>query len=248
MEVIPESHASHAKAASTDVSSEPDALSARSMRALINRIHALKDEEHRQIFRLLQNETSKYTTNLNGVFVNMAHIEPITQRKLLNLVDYFEKQAQRMDESEQMLQHIRSVSSCHGGNESGGLPCDIDRTSERGFQSVVTDDGSGVQGGAGASSSRSSRVMDGGNRITDDEPAYLGALRMCEQQEEAVPSMCLQELANADSTLLTVEQANRKRDLTLNRARPKFSGPSARIAQRCQGDSTTGDDAHGAAE
>lgn len=245
MDVIPESHASHAVAASTEVPSEPDALSARSMRALINRIHALKDEEHRQIFRLLQNETSKYTTNLNGVFVNMAHIEPITQRKLLNLVDYFEKQAQRMDESEQMLQHIRS--SCHGGHESGGLPCDIDRTSEHGFQSVVTDDSSGVQGGEGASSSSSS-VMDGGDRIADDEPAYLGALRMCEQQEEAVPSMCLQELANADSTLLTVEQANRKRDLTLNRARPKFSGPSARIAQRCQGDSTTGDDAHGAAE
>ena len=94
-------------------------MNTRSMRMLIDRIHGMKEEEHQQIFRLLQNETSKYTTNLNGVFVNLAHLEQKTLHKLLNLVDYFEKQAQRMDESEQMLRHIRETHDTSGGAQTG---------------------------------------------------------------------------------------------------------------------------------
>ena len=172
-----------------------ECMNTRSMRALIDRIHCMKEGEHQQIFRMLQDETTKYTTNLNGVFINLMHLEQKTLYKLLNLVDYFEKQAQRMDESEQMLRHMRENQDATAGSSQAGDPS-----------------------------------------VPEEVSAYLGTLNLCEAQEESVPNACLQELDHADPSFITVEQANRKRDLALNRAKPKFSGSSARIAQKCQGE------------
>lgn len=179
-----------------DISVQPPTpLKAWEMRSLITRIHTMREEEQKQIFRLIEKETTKYTKNLNGVFINLAHLETVTLRKLERLVEFLEGQTRNIDESNKKLREIRE--------ETG--------------DSVASD-------------GRLNR-----SQATEEVTEYLGTLNLYDAVEETVPSACLQEL-DTHANLLSLDQRNRKRDLALNKAKPRFSGTCARIARKCQGE------------
>lgn len=163
------------------------------IKTMIDRIHGMREEEHLQIFSIIRNETSKYTKNLNGVFVNMAHLEQNTLQKMRRFIEYLGQQRQRIAESDSMLSSIRKTSDEYTMKVDVDKPC-------------------------------------------DEVSAYIGTLNLCAPVEESVPSVCLQDLNSTEQNIISVEQTSRKRDLTLNRAKPKFSGTSARIARKCQGE------------
>lgn len=172
---------------------EESVITPAEIKNMIDRINGMREEEHIQIFNIIRNETTKYTKNLNGVFVNMAHLEQNTLHKMRRFIDYLEQQQQRIVESNNML------SSISKGGDDYSLKVDIDQP-------------------------------------CDEVSAYIGTLNLCAPVEEGVPSACMQELNSTEQNMMIVEQANRKRDLMLNRAKPKFSGTSARIARKCQGE------------
>ena len=80
------------------------AVDARTIREAVEQMSEL---EHHQVFHLIRQDTSKYTENHNGVFVNLAYMPPSTLNKLQRFVQYWCDRRSQMAESEARIQQLR---------------------------------------------------------------------------------------------------------------------------------------------
>ena len=66
-----------------------------------NRIDNLYETELIEIFKILKSNKEKYTTNNNGIFVNICILKPITITEITQFLIYSEKNNKLIDEEEE---------------------------------------------------------------------------------------------------------------------------------------------------
>lgn len=93
---------------SNDTEQQPDFrnLSSVEMTNMIEEIQQLATSEHEQLFKILKSYTAKYTENLNGVFVNLAHVPNEALHKLKDVLTFWKDQRQHIEMSEIERTHI----------------------------------------------------------------------------------------------------------------------------------------------
>jgi hypothetical protein len=62
------------------------------IRAMIDTIETMREADQYQVFEIFRQDTSKYTENRNGVFVNLSHVDESTLQKLATYVQYWNLQ------------------------------------------------------------------------------------------------------------------------------------------------------------
>lgn len=62
------------------------------MTHIIEEVNQLTDAEHEQIFKIIQSQSCRYTENLNGVFLNLAHIPVEVLVKVQELLAFWKDQ------------------------------------------------------------------------------------------------------------------------------------------------------------
>ena len=66
-----------------------------------NRIEDLYETELFEIFKIIKDNNEKYTTNNNGIFVNICTLKPITITEITQFLIYSEKNNKLIDEEEE---------------------------------------------------------------------------------------------------------------------------------------------------
>lgn len=90
----------------TDQQADFRNLSTVEMTNMIEEIQQLATSEHEQLFKILKSYTTKYTENLNGVFVNLAHVPNEALHKLKDVLTFWKDQRQHIEMSEMERTHI----------------------------------------------------------------------------------------------------------------------------------------------
>ena len=66
-----------------------------------NRIDELYETEMVEIFKIIKDNKEKYTTNNNGIFINISHLKPITIREITKFLIFSEKNNKLLDKEEE---------------------------------------------------------------------------------------------------------------------------------------------------
>ena len=66
---------------------------------MIDEIQQLSDAEHEQIFKIIQHHSCRYTENLNGVFLNLAHLPYEVFKKIQELLTFWRDQQHLFEDS-----------------------------------------------------------------------------------------------------------------------------------------------------
>ena len=88
-------------------------LSHSDLRLLVDTIHTMQEIDQLQVFEIIKQESSKYTENRNGVFINLSHLEPSTLQKLSTFVQYWNIQREAIARTEE---HSKSLAAQFNSN------------------------------------------------------------------------------------------------------------------------------------
>lgn len=83
------------------------------LRLLVDTIHTIQEIDQMQVFEIIKQESSKYTENRNGVFINLSHLEPSTLQKLSTFVQYWNIQREAIAKTEE---HSKSLAAQFNSN------------------------------------------------------------------------------------------------------------------------------------
>lgn len=84
----------------------PKTLTPVEMTHIIEEVHQLSNAEHEQIFKIIQEQSCRYTENLNGVFLNLTHLPVGTLHKIQEILIFWRDQKAHIDYSERQRQDI----------------------------------------------------------------------------------------------------------------------------------------------
>jgi len=65
-----------------------------------NRIETLYETELIEIFKIIKDNNEKYTTNNNGIFINISNLKPITISEITHFLIFSEKNNKLIDKEE----------------------------------------------------------------------------------------------------------------------------------------------------
>ena len=77
------------------------------IKRMIEKINLMSESEHHQVFKIVCEDTNKYTENQNGVFINLSKLSESTLLKIYQFVDYWEKQSEIMNNSELLIKKFK---------------------------------------------------------------------------------------------------------------------------------------------
>ena len=88
-------------------------------------INDLHENEHIEVFKIIKNDTDKFTENRNGIFINMSNLPYSTLLKLQKFVVFcnenkksFQNNKDKMDTIKSMVSEENNDSYSNGDNES----------------------------------------------------------------------------------------------------------------------------------
>jgi hypothetical protein len=70
---------------------------------LVKQILELSRNEHIELFRLINNHTTKYTINNNGIFINMNVIDDLLLNKINNFLEFCVANTESLDKHESYI-------------------------------------------------------------------------------------------------------------------------------------------------
>ena len=82
-----------------------------SLSEIKNRIDNLYENELIEIFKIIKDNKEKYTTNNNGIFINICNIKPITISEITNFLIFSEKNNKLIDKEEEERNIYRDLMS-----------------------------------------------------------------------------------------------------------------------------------------
>jgi len=82
-----------------------------SLSEIKNRIDNLYENELIEIFKIIKDNKEKYTTNNNGIFINICNIKPITLTEITNFLIFSEKNNKLIDKEEEERNIYRELIS-----------------------------------------------------------------------------------------------------------------------------------------
>ena len=82
-----------------------------SLSEIKNRIDNLYETELVEIFKIIKDNKEKYTTNNNGIFINICNIKPITLTEITNFLIFSEKNNKLIDKEEEERNIYRELIS-----------------------------------------------------------------------------------------------------------------------------------------
>ena len=82
-----------------------------SLSEIKNRIDNLYETEFVEIFKIIKDNKEKYTTNNNGIFINICNIKPITLTEITNFLIFSEKNNKLIDKEEEERNIYRELIS-----------------------------------------------------------------------------------------------------------------------------------------
>ena len=100
-------------------------LSHADLRQLVDTIHTMQEVDQYQVFELIQQDTTKYTENRNGVFVNLSHLEDTTLQKLATFVQYWTIQREAIAKTEA---ESKSLAAQFGGGDQDEPTSNVNTT------------------------------------------------------------------------------------------------------------------------
>ena len=205
----------------TTSSDAPDAappLSHADLRQLVDTIHTMQEVDQYQVFELIQQDTTKYTENRNGVFVNLSHLEDTTLQKLATFVQYWTIQREAIAKTEA---ESKSLAAQFGGGEqdehTAGAP------NANTTQTVGTSETHGEH-------VRTEGVGAGTAQFSTAHAVATDAQR--ERESTKTSSVVANELSEAERDLVKVSVENRR--ISLHKGKKhRFEGSAARVARKC---------------
>jgi hypothetical protein len=106
---------------STSAISEPKVVLDYSARLkMIDEINNLSDSEHDQIYQILKRNDCRVSENLNGVFVNLAHIPEEVLANILSVITFWSDQKHHIQNSELHRSALCRVASETDHPDNGG--------------------------------------------------------------------------------------------------------------------------------
>ena len=85
---------------------------------MIEEIQQLATSEHEQLFKILKSYTTRYTENLNGVFINLEHVPNEALHKVRDVLTFWKDQKKHIEKSEIERIHIHSKPNTNHSNET----------------------------------------------------------------------------------------------------------------------------------
>jgi hypothetical protein len=82
-----------------------------SLSEIKNRIDNLYETELIEIFKIIKDNKEKYTTNNNGIFINICNIKPVTLTEITNFLIFSEKNNKLIDKEEEERNIYRDLIS-----------------------------------------------------------------------------------------------------------------------------------------
>jgi len=101
---------------SLDVHQTDTRLSHNEISKMIEHIQDMNTNEHEQIFKILGEHSCRYTENLNGVFVNLAHVPNSVLHSIQSVILFWQDQQKHIQLSEDKRD---TLSSAHSENDAG---------------------------------------------------------------------------------------------------------------------------------
>ena len=78
------------------------------LKKLINGLH---ENEHIEIFKIIKNDTDKFTENRNGIFINMSNLQNSTLIKLRNFVNFCNENKKSFQHNKDKMETIKNMVS-----------------------------------------------------------------------------------------------------------------------------------------
>merc|ERR1711907_630502 len=78
------------------------------LKKLINELH---ENEHIEIFKIIKNDTDKFTENRNGIFINMSNLQDSTLVKIRNFVDFCNENKKSFQHNKDRMETIKNMVS-----------------------------------------------------------------------------------------------------------------------------------------
>jgi len=201
-----------------------------SMKRMIEKIGMLGESEQYQIFNIIRENKQKYTENQNGIFINFNQLNSGTLQTINQYVNFFEKQKQSFENHNKLLESMETLIN----NKVGGL-------STAGGASTPLSQFDDEMMGTSTSNTQSISLN---TTYIDDLNSGSSEMTMNYLSAASESIMGIKDLDDAEKEISGLIQKNsRKKDLTLNKTKPYYSGSSARIAKKCnylEGASTSG--------
>jgi len=82
-----------------------------SLTEIKHRIENLYETELFEIFKIISNNNEKYTTNNNGIFINISNLKPITINEITHFLIFSEKNNKLIDKEETERDLYREIVS-----------------------------------------------------------------------------------------------------------------------------------------
>lgn len=181
------------------------------LKKLIDKINQLNDPEQYQIFNIICENKQKFTENQNGIFINFNQLNQVTLQQIYQFVIFFEQQKQNFEKHNKLLEQMETFI-----NNKINSSTDVSAMSS-----------SMCVGGGDMESGSVGEMLDDCKSDNSDNQEYMDDNEDNEQFFE-------QEMDDTEKTISGILQKNnRKRDLTLNKTKPRYNGSSARIAKKC---------------
>merc|ERR1711907_541955 len=108
------------------------------LKKLINELH---ENEHIEIFKIIKNDTDKFTENRNGIFINMSNLQNSTLLKLKNFVDFCNENKKSFQHNKDKMETIKNmVSEENNDNYSNAEEESNDNEIEIEYKNIVSEE------------------------------------------------------------------------------------------------------------
>ena len=98
-----------------DTQADETRLTNNEISKMIEHIQDMNTPEHEQIFNILKEHSCRYTENLNGVFVNLAHVPHDVLKHIQSVIHFWQDQKNHIEQSEEQRLNIVNIKT--GGEE-----------------------------------------------------------------------------------------------------------------------------------
>lgn len=78
---------------------------------MIEHIQDMHASEHQQIFNIIKESSCRYTENLNGVFINLAHVPNAVLVNIQSIINFWQDQKHHIAEMEKQRSKIQDLAS-----------------------------------------------------------------------------------------------------------------------------------------
>lgn len=125
---------------STHTHAMADMLTPVEMVHMIEEVNLLSNAEHEQIFKIIQQHSCRFTENLNGVFLNLAHLPVDVLKKIQELLVFWKDQQELFQDTshESLLTELASTSGeeavVHRASSNAPTVCENQRERKTSFE------------------------------------------------------------------------------------------------------------------